>query len=144
DRARETLEYLASAFFDLDLHADKAQAATAVFTAKKYEEAELAKIGMPQEIAMRHRPTHFAHVFAGAGYASAYYSYLWSEVLDADAFNALEETGDIFDPETARRLKKYVYSASGTRDPEALYLAFRGRLPTADALLKKRGFTAAP
>jgi peptidyl-dipeptidase Dcp len=143
DRARETLEYLASAFFDLDLHQDRSRASVSEsFCAKAFEEAELSKLGMPAEIVMRHRPPHFAHVFAGNGYASAYYSYLWSEVLDADAFNAFEEAGDIFDPATARKLKDHIYSAGGTRDPEALYIAFRGRLPTPDALLKKRGFAA--
>jgi peptidyl-dipeptidase Dcp len=141
DRARETLEYLASAFFDLDLH-EKPPAAPV--DAKAFEQAELARLGMPEEIWMRHRPAHFAHVFSGGGYASAYYSYLWSEVLDADAFNAFEEAGDIFDPTTAKRLKDHIYSAGGTRDPEALYVAFRGRLPTPDALLRKRGFATAP
>ena len=139
DRARETLEYLSSAFFDLDLHQTDVSQGIA---AKKFEEAELQALDMPAEIVMRHRPPHFAHVFSGGGYASAYYSYLWSEVLDADAFNAFEETGDIFDPATAKRLKEHVYSAGGTRDPEALYTAFRGRLPTPDALLRKRGFIA--
>jgi peptidyl-dipeptidase Dcp len=141
DRARETLEYLASAFFDLDLHeaAPGADAAERI-DIKTIEQAQLDKLGMPAEIAMRHRPPHFAHVFSGGGYASAYYSYLWSEVLDADAFNAFEEVGDIFDPATAQRLKEHIYAAGGTRDPEALYIAFRGRLPTADALLRKRGF----
>ena len=99
---------------------------------------------MPAEIVMRHRPTHFAHVFSGGGYASAYYSYMWSEVLDADAFAAFEETGDIFDPATAKKLHDHVYSAGGTRDPEALYIAFRGRLPTPDALLKQRGLADVP
>ena len=74
---------------------------------------------MPDEIVMRHRPPHFAHVFSGGGYASAYYSYMWSEVLDADAFAAFEETGDIFDPATAKALHDYVYAAGGSRDPEA-------------------------
>jgi len=140
DRARETLEYLGSAFFDLDLHAASAKNSVKPIEAKSFEQAELARLGMPAEIAMRHRPPHFAHVFSGGGYASAYYSYLWSEVLDADAFNAFEEAGDIFDPATARKLKDHIYSAGGTCDPEALYIAFRGRLPTPDALLKKRGF----
>jgi peptidyl-dipeptidase Dcp len=139
DRARETLEYLGSAFFDLDLHQADASKEIA---AKTFEEAELKELGMPAEIVMRHRPPHFAHVFSGGGYASAYYSYLWSEVLDADAFDAFEEAGDIFDPATAKRLKEHIYSAGGTRDPEALYIAFRGRLPTPDALLRKRGFSA--
>jgi peptidyl-dipeptidase Dcp len=98
---------------------------------------------MPAEIVMRHRPPHFTHVFSGGGYASAYYSYMWSEVLDADAFAAFEETGDIFDPTVARRLRQNVLSTGGSRDPAELYVAFRGRLPSAEALLKKRGFAGA-
>ena len=92
---------------------------------------------------MRHRPPHFAHIFSGGGYASAYYSYMWSEVLDADAFAAFEETGDIFDPATAKKLRDNVYAAGGSRDPAELYTAFRGRLPTPDALLKRRGLVDA-
>ena len=91
---------------------------------------------MPAEIAMRHRPPHFTHVFSGGYYAAAYYSYMWSEMLDADAFAAFEETGDIFDPATAQKLKEFVLSAGGSRDPAELYVAFRGRLPSADALLE--------
>jgi peptidyl-dipeptidase Dcp len=93
---------------------------------------------------MRHRPPHFAHVFSGGGYASAYYSYMWSEVLDADAFAAFEETRDIFDPATARRLHDHIYAAGGSRDPAALYRSFRGWLPTPDALLRKRGLLDQP
>ena len=89
---------------------------------------------------MRHRPPHFAHVFSGGGYASAYYSYMWSEVLDADAFAAFEETGDIFDPAIAKKLYDNVYSAGGSRDPAELYIAFRGRLPTPTRCCKQRGF----
>ena len=90
---------------------------------------------------MRHRPPHFTHVFSGGYYASAYYSYMWSEVLDADAFAAFEETGDIFNPGSRRASSiSNVLSAGGSRDPAELYLAFRGRMPSADALLKKRGF----
>ena len=95
---------------------------------------------MPDEIAMRHRPPHFDHVFSGGGYAAAYYSYMWSEVLDADAFAAFEETGDIFDPATAKRLRDTIYAAGGSQDPADAYKAFRGRLPSAEALLRKRGF----
>ena len=109
------------------------------FDVDAFEQSALRRIGMPDEIVMRHRPPHFAHIFSGGGYASAYYSYMWSEVLDADAFAAFEETGDIFDPATAKRLHDTIYSAGGSRDPAELYTAFRGRLPTPDALLKKRG-----
>ena len=140
NRGFATVEFVASALFDLDAHLLKD---TNGFDVGAFEDAELAKMNMPAEIVMRHRPTHFAHVFSGGGYASAYYSYMWSEVLDADAFAAFQETGDIFDPATAKKLYDHVYSAGGQSDPEALYMAFRGRLPTADALLKQRGFAPA-
>ena len=81
-----------------------------------FENKTLGRIGMPDEIVMRHRPPHFDHVFSGGGYAAAYYSYMWSEVLDADAFAAFEETGDIFDPETAKRLHDTIYAAGGRRN----------------------------
>ena len=97
------------------------------FDISAFEHDALARIGMPAEIVMRHRPTHFQHVFSGGGYASAYYSYMWSEVLDADAFAAFEETGDIFDAGTAKKLHDHVYAAGGSRDPAELYTAFRGR-----------------
>ena len=82
---------------------------------------------------------HFAHVFSGDGYSSGYYSYLWSEVLDADAFTAFEETGDAFDPRDGARLKEFIYSAGNLRDPAEAYTAFRGKLPSPQALLAKRG-----
>jgi peptidyl-dipeptidase Dcp len=136
-----TVEYVACALVDLDFHLLRKPEE---FDVNTFEDAALARIGMPAEIVMRHRPTHFAHVFSGGGYASAYYSYMWSEVLDADAFAAFEETGNIFDPATAKALHDHVYSAGGSRDPEALYTAFRGRLPTPDALLKRRGLAGVP
>ena len=85
------------------------------------------------------RAPHFRHIFTGDGYAAGYYSYLWSEVLDADAFEAFVASGDVFDPALAERLRKYVYAAGGTRAPEELYASFRGRAPDAQALLRKRG-----
>ena len=88
---------------------------------------------------MRHRTPHFQHVFAGDGYSAGYYSYMWSEVMDADAYLAFEEAGDAFDSDTARRLARYVYSAGGRQDPEAAYIAFRGKLPGVEALLEGRG-----
>ena len=95
---------------------------------------------MPEEIVMRHRSPHFTHIFAG-GYGSGYYSYMWSEVLDADAFGAFEETGDVFDAATAEKLRRHVYAAGGSRDPVELYNAFRGRMPTPDGLLRRRGLS---
>ena len=132
-----TVEYVACAFVDLDFHA---MAAPAAIDLNAFEAAALARIGMPDEIVMRHRPPHFGHVFSGGGYAAGYYSYMWSEVLDADAFEAFEETGDVFDPATAKRLREAIYGAGGSREPAEAYKAFRGRLPSADALLRKRGF----
>ncbi len=135
-----TVEYLASAMVDLEFHslpsADNIDATT-------FEAETLARIHMPKEIVMRHRPPHFGHIFSGGGYAAAYYSYMWSEVLDADAFEAFKETGDVFDPATAKRLRDTIYAAGGSRDPAEAYKAFRGRLPSADALLRKRGFADA-
>src|SRR5204862_39196 len=134
------VEYVSSALVDLDLHS---QQGADDLDIDAFEQSALERIGMPAEIVMRHRPTHFAHIFSGDHYASAYYSYMWSEVLDADAFAAFEETGDIFDPATAKALHDHVYAAGGARDPEELYKAFRGRLPTPDALLRRRGPLAA-
>jgi peptidyl-dipeptidase Dcp len=141
DQGRATVEYVSSALVDLDLHLLAASEAfdTGSFEINAFERAALGRIGMPAELVMRHRPTHFQHVFAGGGYAAAYYSYMWSEVLDADAFAAFEETGDIFDAATAKDLRDHVYAAGDSRDPAELYTAFRGRLPTPDGLLKRRG-----
>jgi peptidyl-dipeptidase Dcp len=107
------------------------------------ESEVLARIGMPAAIAMRHRTPHFAHVFSGEGYAAGYYSYLWSEVLDADGFAAFEEAGDVFDPALAARLRDHVYAAGNRRDPAEAYRAFRGRDPDVGALLAKRGLAPA-
>jgi peptidyl-dipeptidase Dcp len=133
-----TVEYTASALVDLDLHLAGETGDVVAF-----EKAALERIGMPEVMVMRHRTPHFAHIFSGDGYASGYYSYLWSEVLDADAFEAFAETGDIFDPATAQKLHDHVYSAGYRRDPGEAYTAFRGRLPNADALLRKRGLDQA-
>ncbi|MGC2051466.1 MAG: M3 family metallopeptidase, partial [Methylovirgula sp.] len=104
-----------------------------------FEREKLAELAMPQAIAMRHRLAHFLHVFGGDAYSAGYYSYLWSEVLDADGFAAFIEAGDIFDPEIAERLRAHVYAAGNRAEPEAAYLAFRGRPASPDALLRKRG-----
>jgi peptidyl-dipeptidase Dcp len=136
-----TVEYISSAIVDLDFHSLSSEGdIKAAADVDAFEDQALARIAMPDEIVMRHRSSHFAHIFSGGGYASAYYSYMWSEVLDADAFAAFEETGDIFDPATAKRLRDTIYAAGGSQDPTDAYKAFRGRLPSAEALLHKRGF----
>ncbi len=137
DQGFATVEFLGSAFIDLDFHS-LPSSAPAIDSAT-FETRSMARIGMPEEIMMRHRPPHFGHVFSGGGYAAGYYSYMWSEVLDADAFEAFKETGDIFDPATAKRLRETIYAAGGSREPADAYKAFRGRLPSPDALLRKRG-----
>jgi peptidyl-dipeptidase Dcp len=97
---------------------------------------------MPHAIEMRHRTPQFAHVFAGDGYSSGYYSYMWSEVMDADAFEAFEEAGGAFDAERAAALEEHILSSGGSQDAAELYIAFRGRLPGVEALLKGRGLAA--
>jgi len=136
-----TVEFVSSALLDLEFHTQPAAASRDV---DAFEKAELAKIGMPAEIALRHRPTQFGHIFSGDHYASGYYSYMWSEVMDADAFGAFEEAGNIFDPATAKRLHDDIYSSGGSVDPEAAYVAFRGREPEPDALLRRRGLLDEP
>ena len=131
-----TVEFVSSALIDLEFHS---QPASATRDVQAFERAELEKIGMPAEISLRHRPQQFGHIFSGDHYAAGYYSYMWSEVMDADAFGAFEEAGDIFDPVTARRLHDAIYSTGGSVDPESAYVAFRGREPEPDALLRRRG-----
>lgn len=133
-----TVEYTASALVDMALHARSAD--TPVDDIDAFENEVLKRIGMPSEIVMRHRLAHFQHITMG--YAAGYYSYLWSEVMDADAFGAFEEAGDIYDARTAEALKANIYSAGNRRDPEASYVAFRGRPPEIDGLMKKRGFSS--
>ncbi|HZZ59904.1 MAG TPA: M3 family metallopeptidase [Roseiarcus sp.] len=137
NRGFATVECAASAFVDLDLHAEREPENVDVVA---FEKQELDRLKMPEAIAMRHRTPHFQHIFSGGGYAAAYYSYLWSEVLDADGFEAFEETGDIFDPALAAKLLKSVYSAGNLCDPETAYEKFRGRPPEPGALMRKRGF----
>ena len=134
DMGFQTVEYVSSALVDLAFHDGPAPADP------MQKQAEvLESLGMPHAIRMRHATPHFAHVFAGDGYSSGYYSYMWSEVMDADAFAAFEEAGDPFDPALAARLEKHILSAGGSQDAAALYTAFRGRMPGVEALLKGRG-----
>ena len=128
------VEFTASALVDMAWHTAGEKPDPAAFEAET-----LKKLGLPEAIVMRHASPHFLHVFSGEGYSAGYYSYMWSEVLDADAFAAFEETGDPFDAATAEKLLTHVYSAGGSRDPADLYQAFRGRMPDATAMLEKRG-----
>jgi peptidyl-dipeptidase Dcp len=105
-----------------------------------FEKEFVARIGMPPEIGLRHRPAHFQHLFAGGGYAAGYYAYLWAEVLDAAGFAAFTAAGDPFAPALAAQLKS-IYSAGDTADPMTLYRAFRGRDPEVAPLLAQRGLT---
>jgi len=138
DQGFATVEFVASALVDLAFH----EGAAPADPMQKQAEV-LEAIGMPNAIRMRHATPHFAHVFSGDGYSSGYYSYMWSEVMDADAFAAFEEAGDAFDPETAKRLEKFILSAGGSQPAEELYTQFRGRMPGVEPLLKGRGLLEA-
>lgn len=131
-----TVEYTASALVDMAYHQ---MTEVQDIDVRAFEDKVLTEYGKPEEIIMRHRSTHFGHIFAG-GYDSAYYAYMWSEILDADGFDAFVEANDIFDPETAKRLYDYVYSRGDTLNYLDAYTGFRGRAPTTDALLRNRGF----
>ena len=136
DQGFATVEYIASALVDLEMHLNPAAAKDPV----GFEAMILAKYKMPRDIVMRHRTTQFGHIFAGEGYAAGYYTYLWSDQMGADGFNAFLEAGNIFDPAVAKRFETYVYAAGNTRPAAEAYKGFRGRLPTVDPLLKARGF----
>ncbi len=137
DMGFQTVEFVASAMVDLAFHEDQAPADPMAMQTQV-----LADMGLPQAITMRHATPHFAHVFAGDGYSSGYYSYMWSEVMDADAFAAFEEAGDAFDAVTARALEDNILSTGGSVEADELYKRFRGRLPGVEALLKGRGLAA--
>ncbi|MGL6209522.1 MAG: M3 family metallopeptidase [Paracoccaceae bacterium] len=134
DQGFATVEFIASALVDLAFH----EGAAPADPMQKQAEV-LEALGMPRAIRMRHATPHFAHVFSGDGYSSGYYSYMWSEVMDADAFAAFEEAGDPFDPATAAALDKHILSAGGSEPAEVLYTRFRGRMPGVEPLLKGRG-----
>jgi peptidyl-dipeptidase Dcp len=137
DMGFQTVEYVASALVDLAFHEG---AAPADVMARQAE--VLREIEMPPAIAMRHATPHFAHVFSGDGYAAGYYSYMWSEVMDADAFASFIEAGGAFDPGRARALEREILSRGGTDEAARLYEAFRGRMPGVAALLGGRGLAA--
>ncbi len=132
-----TVEFTSSALVDMAFHTRGA-----VEDPMAVQQQVLEAIGLPASIVMRHATPHFQHVFSGDGYSAGYYSYMWSEVLDADAFAAFTETGDAFDPAMAARLKTYIYAVGGSVDPEDAYKAFRGKLPSPEAMLEKKGLAA--
>ncbi len=134
----KTTEYIAASLLDLSWHKLGPSEAAAVEDATRFEDEMMAAYGKPQEIESRYRSPYFAHIFAG-GYSAGYYAYLWSEILDADGFTAFKETGDIFNPELAQRLKENVYQAGGLRDADVLYRQFRGQDPSIEPLLEIRG-----
>ena len=131
-----TVEYMAAAYLDMDYHTLSEPVEVA---ANKFETDSMNEIGLIEQIIPRYRSTYFAHIFAG-GYSAGYYSYLWSEVLDADAFQAFKETS-LFDPDTAARFRKFILSQGGTRPGMELYEDFRGRPPSIEPLLERRGLT---
>ncbi|MGB3147375.1 MAG: M3 family metallopeptidase, partial [Paracoccaceae bacterium] len=142
DQGFATVEYLASAFVDLELHDGSAPdggegGGAAALMAR--EARVLQGLGLPHAIGMRHATPHFAHVFSGDGYSSGYYSYLWSEVMDADAFDAFTEAGGPFDRAVAARLEDCILSAGGSEDAGHIFVKFRGRMPGIDSLLRGRG-----
>ncbi|MCP4574391.1 MAG: M3 family metallopeptidase [bacterium] len=130
-----TTEYVAASFLDMDWHT---LAEAADEDATSFEQVSMARIGLIPEIISRYRSPYFRHIFSG-GYSAGYYSYMWAEVLDADAFAAFSETGDIFDPATARSFRKNILAKGGTEDPMELYRRFRGRDPGIEPLLVRRG-----
>lgn len=135
----ETTEYLSSAIVDMKLH----MAGGKAIDPRKFEKETLKEIGMPAELVMRHRIPQFNHLFSSEDYASGYYSYLWAEVMDHDAFEAFTETGDAYNPKVAKKLHDYIFSIGNTMDPAEAYRKFRGRDPEVGALLRARGFAAA-
>uniref|UniRef100_UPI00356A60E4 M3 family metallopeptidase n=1 Tax=Actibacterium sp. TaxID=1872125 RepID=UPI00356A60E4 len=138
DMGFQTVEYVASALVDLAFHEGAAPADPMAAQARVLED-----LGMPHAIRMRHATPHFAHVFSGDGYSAGYYSYMWSEVMDADAFAAFDEAGGAFDADVARKLETFILSAGGSEEAETLYTKFRGRMPGVEALLKGRGLLVA-
>jgi peptidyl-dipeptidase Dcp len=131
-----TTEYLSSALVDMKLHLAGSQK----IDPDAFEKKTLEELGMPSELVMRHRTPQFGHVFSSDAYSAGYYSYLWSDVLTADAFEAFVEGGGAYDKKVAERLRKFIFSVGNTVDPAAAYRSFRGRDPRVEALMRKRGF----
>ncbi len=136
-----TVEYLSAALVDMKLHL--AATPDSRIDADAFEKRTLEQLGMPREIVMRHRTPQFGHIFSGDGYSAGYYSYLWADTLTADAWEAFTEAGGPWDRKVAERLLRSVFSTGNTIEPDAAYREFRGRDPSIDALMRKRGFAPA-
>jgi peptidyl-dipeptidase Dcp len=132
-----TVEYMAATKLDLDWHSSSV---TEPQDAAAFEQQSLSKMGLIPEIAPRYRSTYFSHIFSG-GYSAGYYSYIWSDILGADAFEAFKENG-IFDPATAKAFRSNILERGGSEDPMALYKAFRGQEAAIEPLLRSRGLLA--
>lgn len=137
-----TVQQLASAMVDMEIH--QLTDVPEDFDPRAFEAAALARLGVPESVGMRHRLAHFTHLFQGGGYAAGYYAYTWAEVLEADAFDAWKEAGGPWDRTVADRFRREILAVGNSRDPAESYTAFRGRMPTADALLRNRGLLPAP
>ncbi len=136
----KTVEYLSGAIYDLEIHlapTDKPIDASA------FEKALMKKLGMPNEIVMRHRPTQFGHIFSGDGYSAGYYAYIWADTLTADAAEAFVEAKSFYDKATAKRLYESIMSVGNSISPEEAFRKFRGRDVDTNALMRDRGFPVA-
>ncbi|MDP9126606.1 MAG: M3 family metallopeptidase, partial [Pseudomonadota bacterium] len=136
-QAYETVRYAGSALVDMAVHSRQDKEPPPDLP--EFEAATLARLNLPPEVGVNHRLLHFQHLFSGSAYAAGYYVYLWAEVLDADAFDAFKEAGSAFDPVTAARLRQCIYGAGDSVAPQQAYAAFRGRMPSIEPLLRKRG-----
>jgi peptidyl-dipeptidase Dcp len=135
----ETLRYTASALIDMAAHA---QTAPEGIDITSFERAQLERLDVPAAVGLNHRLAHFQHLFSSSGYAAGYYVYLWAEVLEADAFDAFRQAGDVFDPTLAQRLRECIYSSGNSIEPGAAFRAFRGRAPVVEPMLRERGLLA--
>jgi peptidyl-dipeptidase Dcp len=131
----KTTEYLAASFLDMDYHINSEKTQVDVL---QFEDNVMKQLGLIPQIEPRYRSTYFQHSMTG-GYTAGYYSYIWAEVLDADAFQAFKETGNIFDKATAARFRKDILEKGGSEDAMSMFINFRGRKPSIDALLENRG-----
>jgi peptidyl-dipeptidase Dcp len=137
----ETVRYTASALADMAVHSLEDTEPPADLCA--FEAAVLAEAGLPPAVGLNHRLVHFQHLFSGASYAAGYYVYLWAEVLDADGYDAFVEAGDPFNPEVAARLRRYIYGSGNSLEPAQAFAAFRGRAPSVEPMLRKKGLLEA-